>query len=305
MKDQVRRLEGELRRASARRCAAEQVALGRLRDGVGDPEPARPDRPPGLGPCRPAAGPARPDRRGSRTSRCAPSSSSAGARCRWCCRRGEATSLRLKPRARLLEPSGAGGRRRAERVSAGMSPRSTRTSASARAPPAHRRRRCSPLALVALGARMVDLALPTAGERGRRRDARRAVVQPAAAPTSSIATASLLATDYPKASVFADPARGASIRRRRPASSRACCTASTRPTLRAKLSADGRFVWLKRHVTDAEQRAVIRLGLPGHPLSHRAAPGLSAARADRASSSAMSVSRTRAWPASSAASRPA
>jgi len=33
--------------------------------------------------------------------------------------------------------------------------------------------------------------------------------------------------------------------------------------LRAKLSTERRFIWLKRHVTDAEQRAVIHLGLPG------------------------------------------
>jgi cell division protein FtsI (penicillin-binding protein 3) len=116
------------------------------------------------------------------------------------------------------------------------------------------------LALVGLGARLIDLALPAAGE---------AV---AAAPAPAVArprradivdrNGILLATDYPKASVFADPAAVID-----PAASARQLARVLQDvdeaTLRAKLSMERRFIWLKRHVTDAEQRAVIRLGLPG------------------------------------------
>jgi cell division protein FtsI (penicillin-binding protein 3) len=116
------------------------------------------------------------------------------------------------------------------------------------------------VALVGLGARLVDLALPAAGE---------AV---AAAPAPAVArprradivdrNGILLATDYPKASVFADPAEVID-----PAASARQLARVLQDvdeaTLRAKLAMERRFIWLKRHITDAEQRAVIRLGLPG------------------------------------------
>jgi cell division protein FtsI (penicillin-binding protein 3) len=116
------------------------------------------------------------------------------------------------------------------------------------------------LALVGLGARLVDLALPAAGE---------AVAAAPAPPVARPRRADivdrngiLLATDYPKASVFADPAEvidpAASARQLAHV-----LQGVDEVTLRAKLSMERRFIWLKRHVTDAEQRAVIRLGLPG------------------------------------------
>jgi cell division protein FtsI (penicillin-binding protein 3) len=116
------------------------------------------------------------------------------------------------------------------------------------------------LALAGLGARLVDLALPAAGE------AVAAAPAPAVAPPRRADIVDrngiLLATDYPKASVFADPAQVID-----PAASARQLAGVLQDVdeaiLRAKLSMGRRFIWLKRHVTDAEQRAVIRLGLPG------------------------------------------
>jgi cell division protein FtsI (penicillin-binding protein 3) len=116
------------------------------------------------------------------------------------------------------------------------------------------------MALVGLGARMVDLALPAAGQ---------AVAAAVAAPVTRPRRADivdrngiLLATDYPKASVFADPAEvidpAAAARQLA-----RVLDGVDEATLRAKLSLERRFIWLKRHITDAEQRAVIHLGLPG------------------------------------------
>jgi cell division protein FtsI (penicillin-binding protein 3) len=116
------------------------------------------------------------------------------------------------------------------------------------------------VALIALGARVVDLALPTAGE------AVAAVSAPAAVRPRRADIVDrngvLLAADYPKASVFADPLEvidpAASARQLA-----RVLHGVDEADLVAKLSSERRFVWLKRHVTDVEQRAVIRLGLPG------------------------------------------
>lgn len=116
------------------------------------------------------------------------------------------------------------------------------------------------VALVGLGARLVDLALPAAGEAVAAATAP-AAVRPRRADIVD-RNGVLLATDYPKASVFADPLEvidpAATARQLA-----GVLHGLDEATLQAKLSADRRFVWLKRHVTDAEQRAVIRLGLPG------------------------------------------
>ena len=110
------------------------------------------------------------------------------------------------------------------------------------------------IALLGLGARLVDLALPEAG-------------QPvAAAPAPAVPShrradivdrnGVLLATDYPKASVFVDPAEvidpAASARQL----SRALHVDEA--ALRARLSTERRFIWLKRHVTDAELLELFR-----------------------------------------------
>lgn len=117
------------------------------------------------------------------------------------------------------------------------------------------------LALLGMGLRLVDLALLStepvlAGS---------AMAEPAASGRRADIVdrnGILLATDYPKTSVFADPAEvhDPEIAARQLA---AVLRGTTPAQLQAKLSSSGRFVWLKRHITDAEQRAVIRLGLPG------------------------------------------
>ena len=109
-------------------------------------------------------------------------------------------------------------------------------------------------------ARLVDLALPAAGE------AVAAVSAPAAVRPRRADIVDrngvLLATDYPKASIFADPLEvidpAATARQLA-----GVLHGVDEAVLRAKLSTERRFVWLKRHITDAEQRAVIHLGLPG------------------------------------------
>jgi cell division protein FtsI (penicillin-binding protein 3) len=115
------------------------------------------------------------------------------------------------------------------------------------------------LAMVGLGARLIDLALPSG-------EAIAAGVPPAVARPRRAdivdRNGDLLATDYLKSSVFADPVEvidPASAARQLARVLYGVDEAS----LLAKLSTRRRFIWLKRHITDAEQRAVIRLGLPG------------------------------------------
>jgi cell division protein FtsI (penicillin-binding protein 3) len=72
----------------------------------------------------------------------------------------------------------------------------------------------------------------------------------------------LLATDYPKVSVYADPVEvldpAAAVTRLA-----RVLDGVDRQDLLDQLSTPRRFVWIKRHISDAEQQAVIRLGLPG------------------------------------------
>jgi cell division protein FtsI (penicillin-binding protein 3) len=116
------------------------------------------------------------------------------------------------------------------------------------------------LGLVGLGARLVDLALPSGEDQVARATAPAATRPRRANIVDRHGT--LLATDYPKASVFADPAAvgDAAASARQLAS---VLHGVDEASLLAKLSTKRRFVWLKRHVTEAEERAVIRLGLPG------------------------------------------
>ena len=72
----------------------------------------------------------------------------------------------------------------------------------------------------------------------------------------------LLATSLPTASLFADPkevldARAAS------AALAQVFPSLDRAWLQSKLTLDGRFVWLRRNLSPAEQNAVNRLGIPG------------------------------------------
>jgi cell division protein FtsI (penicillin-binding protein 3) len=116
------------------------------------------------------------------------------------------------------------------------------------------------VALVGLGARLVDLALPAAGEAVAAATAP-AAVRPRRADIVD-RNGVLLATDYPKASVFADALEVIDPEATARQLARVLHGVDE-ATLLAKLSTERRFIWLKRHITDAEQRAVIRLGLPG------------------------------------------
>lgn len=116
------------------------------------------------------------------------------------------------------------------------------------------------LALAGLGLRLVDLALLRGeGVIGTSAMAGAMVVRQRADIVDR--NGNLLATDYPKISVFADPAEV--LDPEATAARLAPVLDLERAVLRAKLAAPRRFVWLKRHITDAEQRAVLRLGLPG------------------------------------------
>ncbi len=84
----------------------------------------------------------------------------------------------------------------------------------------------------------------------------------------------LLATDYPMPSVYADAALVPDTQAAAIALAGAL-EGGDPVELLAKLKEPRRFVWLKRHISDAEERAVIRLGLPGVGLrteNHRIYP---------------------------------
>jgi cell division protein FtsI (penicillin-binding protein 3) len=84
----------------------------------------------------------------------------------------------------------------------------------------------------------------------------------------------LLATDYSMPSVYADPALVLDPKAAASALAGAL-EGGEFADLLAKLQEPRRFVWLKRHITDDEERAVIRLGLPGigfRTESHRIYP---------------------------------
>jgi cell division protein FtsI (penicillin-binding protein 3) len=116
------------------------------------------------------------------------------------------------------------------------------------------------VAFTALGLRLVDLALMSV-------DAATVTHTLADTPQSARRAdivdrnGNLIATDYPKTSLFADP----------PEVLDADATArqlgrvlGVDPRhLLPRLSAPRRFVWLKRHLAEAERRAIVRLGLPG------------------------------------------
>ncbi len=116
------------------------------------------------------------------------------------------------------------------------------------------------LALAILGLRLGDLALMSV-------DAATEGHPVAGAPSSARRAdildrhGNLVATDYPKTSLFADPAEVLDLQAT--ATRLARLLGLDRAQLLAKLSAPRRFVWLKRHLTEPERIAVLRLGLPG------------------------------------------
>jgi cell division protein FtsI (penicillin-binding protein 3) len=116
------------------------------------------------------------------------------------------------------------------------------------------------LALAILGLRLGDLALMAVDAAT---EARHDTAAPASARRADIVdrNGTLVATDYPKTSVFADPAQVLDVSTT--AAQLARRLGLDRTQLLAKLAEPRRFVWLKRHVTEAERRGVLRLGLPG------------------------------------------
>jgi len=116
------------------------------------------------------------------------------------------------------------------------------------------------VAFVALGLRLVDLALMSVdaaseahGVAGAPQSARRADIVDR--------NGDLIATDYPKTSLFADPSEA--IDREATARQLGRILGLDRARLLASLAEPRRFVWLKRHLSEAERLAVVRLGLPG------------------------------------------
>jgi cell division protein FtsI (penicillin-binding protein 3) len=117
------------------------------------------------------------------------------------------------------------------------------------------------VAFLALGLRLVDLALMSVdaateahGVAGEPQSARRADIVDR--------HGDLIATDYPKTSLFADPAEVLDPAATATRLARVLSGVDRGDLLRS-LSAPRRFVWLKRHLVEAERRAVVRLGLPG------------------------------------------
>ena len=116
------------------------------------------------------------------------------------------------------------------------------------------------VALLAIAGRLVDLALESEPSL-----ARAAVASTLPAPRRvDIVDRNgiLLATDYPKVSLFADPAE---VLDPEIAADRLVRVLQgvERAEVIERLRTPRRFVWLKRHLSEAEQRAVIHLGLPG------------------------------------------
>jgi cell division protein FtsI (penicillin-binding protein 3) len=117
------------------------------------------------------------------------------------------------------------------------------------------------LALLVLALRLVDLAL----WRGEHAISGRAMASAMVSQRRADIVdrnGTLLATDYPKTSLYADPAEvldpAAAARELA-----AVLYGVDQAELLARLSEPRRFVWLKRHIGEAERRAVVRLGLPG------------------------------------------
>ena len=117
------------------------------------------------------------------------------------------------------------------------------------------------LAFVGLAVRTVDLALLSGEPVTTSRAAVRALA-PSRRADIVDRNGLLIATDYPKNSVFADPSL---VLNPTTTASRLAevLYGIDADKLAEKLASKRRFVWVKRHITDAEQNAIIKLGLPG------------------------------------------
>lgn len=118
------------------------------------------------------------------------------------------------------------------------------------------------LAFTGLGARLVDLSLLSAEPAPVERLSTGTMDNQTRRADIVDRAGRLIATDYPKVSVFADPAEvidpDHTVDR----------LASVLPGLKTdslakRFRRKSRFVWIKRHITDDQQRRIMRLGLPG------------------------------------------
>jgi cell division protein FtsI (penicillin-binding protein 3) len=116
------------------------------------------------------------------------------------------------------------------------------------------------VAFATLGLRLVDLALMSVDAAT---DGHVVAGTPQSARRADIVdrNGDLIATDYPKTSLFADPAEVLDPHATARQLGRVLGVDPRR--LLPRLSAPRRFVWLKRHLAEAERRAIVRLGLPG------------------------------------------
>ncbi len=119
------------------------------------------------------------------------------------------------------------------------------------------------LAFIAVGVRLIDLAIVPQPE-DRRLASAREIAPVELAPRTEIVdrNAQLLATNLTTASLFANPRKMNDPRKAATQLSIALPELSE-AKIEAKLSSDRSFVWLKRGLTPAQQFEVNRLGIPG------------------------------------------
>jgi cell division protein FtsI (penicillin-binding protein 3) len=119
------------------------------------------------------------------------------------------------------------------------------------------------LGFVALGARLTDLAVMSPGLPAAQAHAAKPEENQTRRADIVDRQGRLIATDYPKTSVYADPQEVIDPRQT------AAALATVLPDLDAeelglRLAQSGaRFVWVQRHISDDQQHEIMRLGLPG------------------------------------------
>ncbi|MGI9493937.1 MAG: peptidoglycan D,D-transpeptidase FtsI family protein [Geminicoccaceae bacterium] len=118
------------------------------------------------------------------------------------------------------------------------------------------------LLFTGLGVRLVDLALLSAVPAAPERLADNPMENQTRRADIVDRRGRLIATDYPKVSVFADPAEvidpDQTVKKLK-----TVLAGIKAESLVQRLGRKSRFVWIKRHITDRQQREIMRLGLPG------------------------------------------
>ena len=119
------------------------------------------------------------------------------------------------------------------------------------------------LGFVALGARLTDLAVLSEGAPPRDR----LVVKPEENQTRRAdiidRNGRLIATDYPKVSVFVDPKEVIDPKQTAEALTSVLTDLDAEKLGKRMARTNTRFAWVKRHISDDQQRKIMRLGLPG------------------------------------------